>query len=452
MTGHAGLPNNFLFRLSLGTIKYAALPFLGQRRTVIDLLVHSMFFIAGVAFLRSRHYELKYIRALCACDVWIFLSDMSQFYASTGHAYFSMLLSACFPPHNGRLAGMQLALLMQWFFSGIGKFGPWFSYVNGPFMLQSKLLAGQRWLFDILIKSPRDLSPSALGTCFAHSAAAVEYLAPVALMLPHNASIWLGLIGIVAMHVYILTMPAPFDVYSWNACFGLSAIYLFYYSSFGFDREGAKKMHRGLAVFLMCEFVLCWYGQFFPDQVGYYLSHRYWAGNWVQTFFFVRNTESARQKLDLVKTFSVNPLNIMQSDWKAFAEKIVYSSIAYLWLGNFNMKAAVRLIRDALRATGGPGASILNYTFFMLPSYACGEFRDPLYIVPLLHVFQQQIGFDEGECFMVRLGAFGMFRETATWNIYDLKRGLISEGLLTRDALFEMDSLPSKSLSVNVTL
>lgn len=183
------------------------------------------------------------------------------------------------------------------------------------------------------------------GEGFAHSAAAVEYLAPILLMLRHKGSNWVGLIGIVAMHIYILTMPAPFDVYSWNACFGLSSIYLFYYSSFGFDHEGARKMHWGLAVYLMGEFMVCWYGQFFPDHVGYYLSHRYWAGNWVQTFFFVKNSDSVVQKLDLVKTFSVNPLKIMQTDWKVLAEKLLYSSIAYLWLGNFNMKAAVRLIR-----------------------------------------------------------------------------------------------------------
>merc|ERR1719343_444380 len=100
----------------------------------------------------------------------------------------------------------------------------------------------------------------------------MEYLGPLALMIPADAAIWFGLSGLAAMHTYILTMPAPFDVYSWNFCFGLSSIYLFFYAHFGFDHAGAKKMHRGLAAYLLGELALCWYGQFYPDKIGYYLS------------------------------------------------------------------------------------------------------------------------------------------------------------------------------------
>ena len=38
--------------------------------------------------------------------------------SGSGHAYGSMLLSACFPLHRGRMAGIQLGLILQWFFSG----------------------------------------------------------------------------------------------------------------------------------------------------------------------------------------------------------------------------------------------------------------------------------------------------------------------------------------------
>merc|ERR1719401_2558418 len=73
-----------------------------------------------------------------------------------------------------------------------------------------------------------------------------------------KATIALGLAGITGMHAYILSMPAPFDVYSWNMSFGLSAIYLFYYANFGFDHVGATNMNRGLVAFLVGEFALCW--------------------------------------------------------------------------------------------------------------------------------------------------------------------------------------------------
>jgi len=488
--GHFGLPNNWKFRLSLGTIKYPLLPFLGKRRNIVDLVVHLLFFATGVAFLKAKEYKLKYIRAFCVCDVWIALSDLSQFFASTGHAYFSMLLSCCFAENQGRLAGIQSALIIQWFFSGIGKIGHWFSYVNAPFMLQSKILGGQRWLFDLLVRSPADLGPTLFGIVLAHAAASVEYLGPIALMFPRkmrrslpssaerptapaatgstlaestappaekalvpvpakhdllaNASIWFGLTGLVAMHTYILTMPAPFDVYSWNLCFGLSAIYLFYYASFGFDHMGAKTMHRGLAGFLFAEFVLCWYGQFFPDQVGYYLSHRYWAGNWVQTLFYVKNTEVVRAKLGRVKTFSSKP-QIWQS-LEHLGRKSGLANTAYLWLATFNMKSVSGLVHKAVQLTGGTGAKVADYIPIGLTQMCCGEFRDSLYALPLLPTIQEQIGFEAGECFMVRLGAFGMFQNTATWGIYDLKEGLVKGGLLTIKALCQMDSFPSQSI------
>lgn len=470
--GYFGLPNNWKYRLSLGTIKHPLVPIFGKRRNILDFVVHVLFFLLGGAFLASKDYETKYLKAICACDVWICFSDLSQFFASTGHAYFAMLLSMCFPERQGRLAGIQTGLIIQWFFSGIGKLGPWFGYVNAPFMLQSRLLAGQGWLFRLLVKSPSDLSPTLMGKIVAHTAAAVEYLAPLALMFPiqmkplpaikdaekgeeeegelvpldnnwnkvAKASRWFGVAGLAAMHTYILTMPAPFDVYSWNLCFGLSSLYLFIMASFGFDQVGARGMHKGLAAYLVAETALCWYGQFFPDQVGYYFSHRYWAGNWVQTFFYVK--KSAVQKLAKVKTCSSAP-----QIWRALEPMGGPSgavNFAYLWLANLNMKAALGLIAEGARLAGG-----VTSDFFPmgLTQFCAGEFRDALYALPLLPTMQEQIGFEKGECFMVRLGAFGMFQDKATWGIYDLKEGLLKSGFLRQADLFKMDSLPTQSLA-----
>ena len=118
----------------------------------------------------------------------------------------------------GRLAGMQTALLLQWFFSGVGKAwatdkptpvleetcappvpclasdralvrvrqrpplpaavdafrerrreSPRAEQRVGPFMLQSMLLApARRWLAGLLVRSPFHLSPTRLGQAVAH--------------------------------------------------------------------------------------------------------------------------------------------------------------------------------------------------------------------------------------------------------------------------------------------
>eukprot|EP00930_Biecheleria_cincta_P096302 TRINITY_DN88172_c0_g1_i1.p1 TRINITY_DN88172_c0_g1~~TRINITY_DN88172_c0_g1_i1.p1 ORF type:complete len:555 (+),score=59.31 TRINITY_DN88172_c0_g1_i1:7-1671(+) len=446
--GHVALPNNWKYRLTPGTFKCSQIPWLGgNKRNALDILVHAIFFVACIGFVVSPWYNYSCIRILCACDVYLFLFDLTQFFASTGHAYGSMLFSACFPASAGRLAGMQLGLIYEWFFSGVGKIGPWFGYVNGPFMIQSRWLRGQRWLFKLLVKSEEALTPTLLGIVLAHTAAAVEYVAPVCLMMPSNTAIWLGLTLITAMHVYILAMPAPFDVYSWNLCFGLSGIYLFYIGSFGFDFQSAATMNPWLIAYMVTEFVVCWYGQFFPDQIGYYISHRYWAGNWVQCFFFTKKTEAVKQKLDRVKTLSANPLSAERPPY--YYECLGYISTAYLWLANMNMKCTARLFEDTFSMhANGTKATMDDYNGFGLQSWCCGEFRDQLYAPQMLPAFQQEIGFEEGECLMVRIGAFGMWRHSATWSIYDLKKGCVSHGTITTRQMEEIDSCPSKAMEL----
>lgn len=197
---------------------------------------------------------------------------------------------------------------------------------------------------------------------------------------------------------------------------------------------------------LLSEFAFCWYGQFFPDKVGYYLSHRYWAGNWVQSFFFVKGTPAAVAKLGRVKTFSSEP-----QVWRSlerFGRQSGAVNMAYLWLANMNMKAVVGLVTKGVQLAGGPGTKISDYFMIGLQNMCCGEFRDNLYALPILPTIQEQIGFDAGECFMLRLGAFGMFRQTATWGIYDLKGGLLESGVLSlSDLSSKMSAFPSQSLA-----
>merc|ERR1712232_1499232 len=116
------------------------------------------------------------------------------------------------------------------------------------------------------------------------------------------------------------------------------------------------------------------------------------------------------------------------------------------------MGAALGLIDMGVRIAGGPGATQSDYFPIGLTQSCTGEFRDALYALPLLPTMQEQIGFEAGECFMVRLGAFGMFQDTATWGIYDLKDGLLSSGTLRLSSLSRMSAFPSQSLSVPALL
>mmetsp|Transcript_131815 Transcript_131815/g.421752 ORF Transcript_131815/g.421752 Transcript_131815/m.421752 type:complete len:235 (-) Transcript_131815:126-830(-) len=216
---------------------------------------------------------------------------------------------------------------------------------------------------------------------------------------------------------------------------------------------GVQSMSPWLASALLIECLVCCYGQFFPDKVGFCLSHRYWAGNWVQTFFLVRCCDAVRAKLERVKTFNGHPIlpeGAVPEDTRHFFRLLMCSFCAYLWLGNMNMKCFTRLMQQALDFAGG--ASIDEYEFMALTTYCCGEFRDNLYTDPVLPAIQEEVGFEEGECLMVRLGAFGLGRESATWRLHDMKRGTLAEGEMTRTGVASMHALPSASLDPSLLL
>eukprot|EP00913_Durusdinium_trenchii_P019383 g18222.t1 len=90
-----------------------------------------------------------------------------------------------------------------------------------------------------------------------------------------------------------------------------------------------------------------------------------------------------------------------------------YLSFAYLWLATFNMKCIARLIEE-----GGSilckGVSARDHSWFE------GD-NTP------------ECKFDEGEAYLIRVGAFGMFGHTATWRIYDLRKGVVREGTMSVD-------------------
>jgi len=123
-------------------------------------------------------------------------------------------------------------------------------------------------------------------------------------------------------------------------------------------------------------------------------------------------------------------------------------SWAYLWLATFNCKQFARLIDKALQASGGPDANFDGYAVTFLMNVYCGEFRDLLYSVPMLPAFQEAFQFDQGDCMMVRCGAFPMFSNKAPWEIYDLSKGKepVYAGVITTDELRAMHSYPSQSL------
>lgn len=161
----------------------------------------------------------------------------------------------------------------------------------------------------------------------------------------------------------------------------------------------------------------------------------------------IKKSESARDKLAAVKTFEANPLIEPPPSYKYLISTMTMSALSYLWVATFNMKSIVHLVEEAMRLCGNTNYDDWQFVY-SLPSYCCGEFRDQLYSQDLIPTMQQEIGFDEHECFMIALGSFGCGRQSAFWKIIDMKKGPhapLAEGQLTRHQLTQMHSYPSQS-------
>mmetsp|Transcript_36828 Transcript_36828/g.109709 ORF Transcript_36828/g.109709 Transcript_36828/m.109709 type:complete len:383 (+) Transcript_36828:638-1786(+) len=238
---------------------------------------------------------------------------------------------------------------------------------------------------------------------------------------------------------------APFDVYSWNLCFGLCVPLLFWrIETLGFDWAGLSQASPLLLVYLGAECLTCAAGNVLPDRLGYYISHRYWAGNWCMMLFYIRDTDAARAKLDAVKAFSPNPLRPPKLGLDPFLMDVaLHKSLAYLWLGNLNTKCLVPLIEEACAAAGGAPSDFKAVP--SLPLYFAGEFRDFLFGVELMGEMQAVAGFDAGECFAVKMSAFSMLGEGNRSEVHDLKKGRVRSYATSRAGLRAMDALPSSA-------
>eukprot|EP00812_Abedinium_dasypus_P009449 NODE_3138_length_825_cov_3.227273.p1 GENE.NODE_3138_length_825_cov_3.227273~~NODE_3138_length_825_cov_3.227273.p1 ORF type:complete len:242 (+),score=60.32 NODE_3138_length_825_cov_3.227273:3-728(+) len=220
----------------------------------------------------------------------------------------------------------------------------------------------------------------------------------------------------------------------------------FYFgNALGFDWAGLWTIHPILAGVLGYEFLLCWYGMLYPDAIGYYLSHRYWAGNWHFGLFLIKRSEAVRDKLKRVKTFAPDPFALSHAP--RMIDEFFYKTFAYVWLATYNAKCHPRLVNEALASCGG---KVDDYKILQLAGYCCGEFRDTLYVEQMLPAMQEIIEFNKGECFMLCVMSFGMCDQSVPWRVIDMKTGPVASGRLTREAVARMQPMPSHCTDLNV--
>jgi len=364
--------------------------------------------------------------------------------AGVGHTYTHMLIAASFPLSQGSFAALQTIMIIQWISSGAGKMGPWFTNVNGPFMLQSIWLRGSKWFHSLIFQGTDNLSPTKPAHVLSYFAASVEWGCPLLLLAPNTCVVYVGVFGLMCMHLYIVGMPAPFDVYQWNTYFAICCIYLFTYAHVGFDYDGFSQMSLVLKAYLLVETCVVIAGHFLPNHISFYVCHRYWAGNWSQSFILLR--KDAFGKLSSLKSCgrpawdplpdklksNVPPMQIQFSTFKA---------LAYLWIATLNTKILPALVEKAR------GSHPIE-DFFLAPGLSLmgmfqGQTVDQMRVLKFTENLGKFAHLVEGDCTTIFIQSFPLCGGQTSWKIVDAVGGTIAEGKLTLEQCHAIASLPS---------
>jgi len=446
------------YRLTRGTLKVARLPCFGSHRTALDVAVYVVLLaaLAVVVFLPGLLREALVVVVVCAA--WSFLSDHQQFLATQSTTYFHTLLAGCFIADQGGLACAQIHVILVWLGSGLGKIGPWFAFVNGPFLSASLWLRGRQWLWRLLYRSESDLRPASAVRLLGQVAPHAEWIAPLLLLQTQSATcVTLGAATLVAMHGYILLAPAARDVYSWNGWFIASAICLFGGgASFGFDFKSLANAPWPLALWFAGEALVVALGVMRPDLISYQTGHRNWAGNWSQAVVLLRQSAASKLTNAIIthgrpawnavpEHIQLGPRRLSDDDASFAKELVTYKLLGNYWLGTLNLKALPSLVQRALQTEPIQEFYVLHGN--QLCDMCLGSFFCLSWFPQVMGNLQRAAQFDKGEFLCIHVGSFpfhwGCLKGSAPWQILDAASGVVAKGALDSDVVWTLASLPS---------
>ena len=94
--------------------------------------------------------------------------------------------------------------------------------------------------------------------------------------------------------LYII-MLVPFDLHVWNAFCAVAAIYLWLCEQpISFDWDAWCSLPWYFKAFNASQICIFLLGSFFPERVGYIISHRHWAGNWPTSIWLLKKDAAAK--------------------------------------------------------------------------------------------------------------------------------------------------------------
>jgi hypothetical protein len=429
-----------LYRLRAGTVRLppwpGRLPLTGgTRRAPVDvalyaavlgmlvyLLVSSGEAVAGTA---AGRLDPVPIAVLLALLVLLGLRDKISFLSARPEIYGFMLVVALFPVSN-QIIGWQFVFLFIWWGAASSKLNRHFPYVTSVMTSNTPWNRSRHAKAMMYVRYPDDLRPGPNAAHAAHFGTAIEFGAPLVLMLSRGGIVGTIALGVMLLfHIHITSTFALGVPLEWNLfmIFGLGFLFGQYgdvpFSTLDNPLLIVALVAIGVAIPII--------GNLRPDKISFLPSMRYYAGNWASSLWLFRKDIGAEGKLNRrccgIAPIVVEQLAAMYD--RETAEYLMFKSIGFRALHSHGRA----LLALAHRATGNVDdyevrdgelvSGVVNGW-----NFGDGHFHDQ----QLLDAVQERCGFEEGELRVVYLESQPAHIQRQRYRLYDAATGLIEEG------------------------
>jgi hypothetical protein len=429
-----------LYRLRPGTVRLAPwperVPFTGgTRRTPVDvalyaavlgvlvyLLVSSGQAVAGTA---AGRLDPVPIAVLLGLLVLLGLRDKISFLSARPEIYGFMLVVALFPVSN-QIIGWQFVFLFIWWGAASSKLNRHFPFVTSVMTSNTPWNRSRHAKAMMYVRYPEDLRPGPNAAYAAHLGTAIEFGAPLVLMLSRG-----GIVGTIALcvmllfHIHITSTFALGVPLEWNLfmIFGLGFLFG-HYGDVSFSTLDNPLLIVALVAIGVAIPII---GNLRPDKISFLPSMRYYAGNWASSLWLFRKDIGAEGKLNRgccgIAPVVVEQLAAMYD--RETAEYLMFKSIGFRALHSHGRA----LLALAHRAAGNVDeyevrdgelvSGVVNGW-----NFGDGHFHDQ----QLLNAVQERCGFEDGELRVVYLESQPAHIQRQRYRLYDAASGLLEEG------------------------
>lgn len=286
----------------------------GDRRTMFDVVLYAVI-LANLIYLLvapGERYDivpdaragllpawavLSYIVLICVMG----LRDKTVFLAARSEQYPLILLAfAVLGNYTDMILAAKIVIVVVWCGAAFSKIGHHFSPTVCAMIANAPWVPGT-WIKRKLYKNyPDDLRPSGFTHFMAHvPGTLLEGGAPLILLFSTNRVLtFIALLGILALHTFIIsTIPLAVPL-EWNIFFMFSAVFLFWGHDAGAGFGVTDFSSPWIAVAVVAA-VLIWpiIGNIRPDLISFLVSYRQYSGNWAATVWAWKDA-AAEKKLD----------------------------------------------------------------------------------------------------------------------------------------------------------